>query len=137
MAKNKPNSSGEGRTWEVGIRSDVYERTLEITWMTRDDIETLESRLEDKGLFQNIALITWSASIPLGIEKFIDYRANGNANELAIFIVCLVAALVGVIAQFVANSRKKKAETFKTRLFHEDRLVQRKFAMFDTGSDTR
>ena len=53
----------------VGIRSDIYERHLELIWMTKDDIENFEARMEDKTLFQNLALCSFSAAIPIGIRK--------------------------------------------------------------------
>jgi len=134
MAPSKQTASSSNEV--VGIKSDVYERHWELTWMTKDDVETFESRISDKTLFQNIAILFLGASVPLGIEKGIDYFGSGSATDLATLIVCVGGAAIGAIFQFLALSRRNKIDTFKRTLFQNDRLMSRQFTMIDPSGST-
>jgi hypothetical protein len=120
--------------WVVGIRSDVYERRLELIWASRDDIEHFESRLGDKTLFQNLAILFLSGSAPLLVEKLIDYHGNEAMTDLAIAIVCTAAALLGILFLMLAHSRRKKLKMFKQQLFQRERKLSTTLQMVDTSS---
>jgi hypothetical protein len=118
----------------VGIRSDVYERRLELIWMSSDDIENFEVRLSDKTLVQNLAIFLLAASIPLLIEKIIDYTGSKAQTDLAVVIVCLVTVFLGLMFQCGAWKRKKKIQTFKQQLFQRESKLSISFHMIDTSS---
>lgn len=127
--------SGTG-TPVVGIRSDVYERRWELLWMSKDDIEHFEARLADKTLFQNLAIICLSGSIPLLIEKAMDYNRSNEPTDMAIVLICIAAAVAGVGFQIVATLRRKKLQTFKQQLFQRERKLSSTFQMIDTSSSS-
>lgn len=103
--------------------------------MSKDDIETFEARIEDKILFQNVGLIALSGSMPLGIEKLIDYfGSNSTPTDLAIVVTCVIFAFGGAVFVHLASKRQKKVETFKERLFKEERKLSSSFSMIDTST---
>lgn len=135
MANDNEIVSGSGTgTLVFGIRSDVYERRLELIWMSKDDIEHFESRLGDKTLFQNLAILLLSASIPMLVEKLIDFYGNKAMTDLAVVIVCVAAALLGILFQALAHSRRGKLQTFKQQLFQRERKLSTTLQMVDTSS---
>ncbi|MEQ9643518.1 MAG: hypothetical protein RIM84_26095 [Alphaproteobacteria bacterium] len=102
--------------------------------MTRDDIETYEARIQDRALFNNLALILLSASIPLGIEKVIEYFDNESAVALAIVVVCGVATIGGVAFGAIAWHRRQRVDGFKDRLFREERKIATMLSVVDSQS---
>jgi hypothetical protein len=133
VAETVDSSSTAGTI--VGIRSDVYERRLELIWMTKDDIETFETRLADKTFFENLAIFALSAFTPLGVDKFLSYLGDNKPTDLAIVLFCFGALILGIVFHLVARSRRKKVETFKERLFKQERLISRQFSIVDTSSN--
>ena len=132
---NHVASTDSSGTPVVGLKYDVYERQIAILWMTKDDIEHFESRYQDKSLFQGIALFFISASLPLFIEKLVDYMGTKNPTDAALVIVCMVSFFIGLFFQYFAVSRKRGLETFKQELFKRERKLETKFYMVD-GSST-
>lgn len=102
--------------------------------MTKDDIEHFESRIGDKTLFQNIALFFLSASVPLLIEKAVDYNATDSQVDLALVIVCAAGVLLGGLFQIFATSRRRKIGNFKDQLFKRDRKLSTTLTMVDTSA---
>lgn len=103
--------------------------------MTKDDIETFEERIQDKSSFKDWSLILISGSVPLGLDKGMNYRAKHEETDLALLIICIAAFLLGVAFAIGAHKRKKKVESFKERLFKQDRLLATRISMVNTGSD--
>ena len=102
--------------------------------MTKDDIETFESRMLDKIAFENIAIALVTGAAPLGIDKVVTYLGNHQATDLAIVIVCIVIIIIGIVFHIFAVSRNKKIEAFKDRLFKSERLISRTFAIVETST---
>jgi hypothetical protein len=118
----------------VGIRSDVYERRLELIWMSKDDIEHFESRIGDITLFQNLALFFLSASVPLGIEKWIDYNAGAAQTDMALIIVCGIGTAIGMLFQVLAIARRLRLKTFRESLFKRERKLDTTFTLINGSS---
>jgi hypothetical protein len=103
--------------------------------MSRDDIETFEARYEDKTLFQNIGLLSLGGAVPLGLEKIADYYWKGGAStDAAILLICIVFTIVGGVCLGISHARKQKIETFKERLFKEERKLSSSYTMTSTPS---
>ena len=134
MANDREIISSSTGTPVVGIRSDVYERRLELIWMIRDDIDHFEARLGDKTLFQNLALVFLSASVPLLVEKYFDYTTSNSATDLAVIIVCAGAIVLGVVFQAIAIYRRRRLQTFKQQLFQRERKLSTTLELVQTSS---
>lgn len=104
--------------------------------MTKDDIETFETRLSDKVMFQNIAIALVTGGVPLGTDKLFSYMADHKANDLAVVIVCAFAIFFGITSFLISMHRNKKIQTFKDRLFGSERLLSRTFAIVDASTGT-
>jgi hypothetical protein len=135
MTLNITSSSGSG-TPVIGMRSVVYERRQEWTWMTSDEIDHLEERLSDKTLFQNVAILSFGASIPLMVEKIIDYMHTKKPTDLAIIIIFAAIFGAGILFQILACSRRQKLQTFKQQLFQSERKLPLFLQMVDFSSSS-
>jgi hypothetical protein len=118
----------------LGMRSDVYERHWELTWMTKDDVETFETRFQDKALFKDLAYLFLGAGIPLGLDKSINFFSKRDDADLAILIVCIVLIVLGCIFAKIAHSRSSKIQTFKQNLFKQERMLSSRVTMVNSGS---
>jgi len=105
--------------------------------MSKDDIEHFESRIGDKTLFQNIALFFLSASLPLLVEKSVDYSGSKSPTDLAIIVVCVAAAAIGGLFQILAYRRSKGVQTFKDHLFRREQKLKTTLQMVDSSSSSQ
>lgn len=143
MANNSDNGSNAIKTGGSGaagqfyaVSADVYERRSEYVFMTKDDFETFEARMQDKDLFKGLAIFLLAAGVPLGVEKFFDWQGSADGADLGILVTCVGASLLGLIFGWLAHSRESRVATFKRRLFSSERLVASNVTMFPMRTGT-
>lgn len=117
-----------------GFSTEVYERNLEIIWMSKDDIENFEAKISDKGLFSGLATFALGAALPFGIEKGVDFYAGGDPVDLALLILSGASGIFGLFCAFIAYKKSRKVSTFREKLFQNERLTSRKFTLVDSSA---
>jgi hypothetical protein len=129
-------TTAAGGTPAWGVVTDVYQRAFKATYMTENDIENLETKINDKDLFQNIAIFLFGASAPEVIDKgaaLLNHAAT--PVDMSILLICVVAVIGGGFFQYIANRRRKQVKAFKTTLFNSEKHVFRS-VFFDSQSGT-
>lgn len=123
-------------TAAIAMRTDIYERNTKGVFMSLDDIETLENRVEDRNLFRSIGIGLISGSSFLGLEKGFEAMQGNNPVATGLFIVCLGGVFLGVCSLIAASRRTKKIENYKKSLFASNRIVTSSVVALPTGNTT-
>lgn len=128
MAKNKSIASGSTPSLSVpsvlsGTRTRVYQHDEHLTMINRDKFDTLESVIQDRGIFSHLATGLLAAAVPLGLEMIIQFISTRDVVSGSISAICIVVVLFGVFFAFLASSKSRKYREARAGLFANENIL--------------
>ena len=102
----------------------IYSREEHIVMVSRDKIDLYETTLGDRNLFSNLAIGCIAGTVPVLVEKSIEYW---NTQTIpGVWVTVLVCVLLGgVLFLFLRHSKSSKYEKVKADLFSNDKLIDK------------